>query len=82
MVMIKRHFDEEFILKQEIQKGLSDDLNIAHSPQYSPGSVPLRAVLRDLGRIEGQGTGFKFGVTLNRIVYRCFILTRKKCSCI
>ena len=46
-------------IKQEAQRGPSEDLNTAHFPQYSPRSVASRAVLRDLGRIEGRGWPLK-----------------------
>ena len=47
------------IIKQEAQRGPSEDLYTAHFPQYSPRSVALRAVLRDLGRIEVRGWPLK-----------------------
>ena len=46
-------------IKQEAQRGPSEDLNTAHFLQYSPRSVASRAVLRDLGRIEGRGWPLK-----------------------
>ena len=48
-----------YVLKQEAQRGPSEALNTARFPQYSPRSVASRAVLRDLGRIEGRGRPLK-----------------------
>ena len=47
------------ILKQEVQRGPSEDLNTADFPQYSLRSVASQAVLRDLGCIEGRGQTLK-----------------------
>ena len=43
------------ILKQEAQRGPSEAINTAHVHQYSPRSVASRAVLMELGRIDGRG---------------------------
>ena len=47
------------VLKQEAQGGPSEDLTTAHFPKYSLRSVASRAVLRDLGQIEGEGRPLK-----------------------
>ena len=41
------------VLKQEAQRGLSETVNTAYFPQFSSRRVASRAVLRDLGLIEG-----------------------------
>ena len=51
--------DRRGVLKQDAQRGPSEALNTAHFPQYSPRSIASRAVLREMGRIEGQGQPLK-----------------------
>ena len=48
-----------YILKQEALQGPSEAVNTAHVRQYSPRSVASRAVLTDLGRIDGRGRPLK-----------------------
>ena len=38
-------------IKQEAQRGSSEDFNTTHFPQYNPGSVALSDLLSDLGKV-------------------------------
>ena len=62
------------VLKQEAQRGPSEDFNMAQIPQYSPRSVASRAVLRDLGLIEVRGWPLKCFLVFYQItVYKLCI---------